>query len=44
VALAGGGRHEGGDVEPFVAVMAEGDRPLPGWRASSAARMSALFF
>lgn len=28
VALAGGRRHEGGDVEPFVAVMVERSRPL----------------
>lgn len=31
MALAGGRRHEGGDVEPLVAVMAEGGRPLPAW-------------
>ncbi|MDP4027136.1 hypothetical protein Q8W71_31645 [Methylobacterium sp. NEAU 140] len=29
VALAGGRRHEGGDIEPLVAVMAERGRPLP---------------
>lgn len=29
VALAGGGRDEGGDVEPLVAVMAERGGPLP---------------
>src|SRR4051812_48036700 len=34
--LSPGGRHEGGDVEPFVAVMAEGDRPLPARRPDPA--------
>jgi hypothetical protein len=28
-ALAGLGRDEGGDVEPFEAVVSDGDRPLP---------------
>lgn len=31
-ALAGGRRDEGGDVEPFEAVVAAGDRALAAWR------------
>ena len=36
VAFPGGGCHEGGDVEPFVAVVAEGDGPLPTRRPDPA--------
>lgn len=36
VAFAGGRRHKGGDIEPFVAVMAEPQRPLPARRPDPA--------
>ena len=36
VALAGGGGHEGGDIEPLVAMMAERDGPLPARRPDPA--------
>jgi hypothetical protein len=35
--LAAGRLHEGGDVQPLVAVMAEGDRPLTNGRPDPAA-------
>jgi hypothetical protein len=35
--LAAGRLHEGGDVEPLVAVVAEGDRPLANGRPDPAA-------
>ena len=35
-ALAGGGRDEGGDVEPLEAMVAAGDRALAAWRPGPA--------